>query len=323
VVSSLYLMPTTECNCECSYCYVGERARRPHPGLMEKVSRSWMDWLRSGGGGEPREPQIRFTGGEPWMEPELVGGISGRFLDGFPGGRVVVNTNGTLVRHDIVSRFTGDTRFMSVVSLDGPRWVHDARRRLAGGGSAFDRAMEGIRLLREMSLPVCVNAVLDPDTAEALEDLLDVVAGLGMDRLSLSLLYEPGRRLTPEERFGLLRRAYRLAAERCMRVGGHHRLLLGHRIPGLECMAGRKTALVDPGGMVYACQRFVGRAEPDCAWTDRFDWAGFGSGHCRVGVCMTGDDLEVGDLLMDMYREEFPGYLSVNDLDRFLFGVLP
>jgi MoaA/NifB/PqqE/SkfB family radical SAM enzyme len=257
------------------------------------------------------------------MEPELVAGISGRFLDGFPGGRVVVNTNGTLVRRGTVSRFSGDDRFMSVVSLDGPRRVHDARRRLAGGGSAFDRALEGIGLLREMSLPVCVNTVLDPETIETLEDLLDTVSGLGMDCLSLSLLYEPGRGMSPVERFGLLRRAYRLASERGILVGGHHRLLLGHRIEGLECMAGRRTALVDPEGMVYACQRFVGRMEPDCVWTDLFDWSGFRSGSVCTGVCMTGDDREVGDLLLGMYREEFPGYLSVNDLDRFLFGVIP
>jgi MoaA/NifB/PqqE/SkfB family radical SAM enzyme len=307
VISSLYLMPTLDCNCECGYCYIGKSSGEPVPGLLTRVSGSWMDWLRSMGSNAPSRPQIRFTGGEPWLEAETVSGVSRTFLDGFPGGRVVVNTNGTVMDGTILSGFSGDS----------------SRRRLRGGGSSWDGAVSGIRLLRERSLPVCINTVLDSRTAEELPVLLDVVSGMGMGGVSLSLVFSPGSKPDPAERFGLLRRAYRAAADRGVRLGGHHRLLLGHRIPGLECTAGRSTMLVDPAGGMHACQRFVGRFEPECTWTGDFDWNGFESSAGRSCPCLSKGDLEVGDMLYGMYREEFPDYLHRNELDEFLFGVLP
>ena len=40
---------------------------------------------------------IRFTGGEPCLRPELLVALSRRFLEGLPGSVVRINSNGTLV----------------------------------------------------------------------------------------------------------------------------------------------------------------------------------------------------------------------------------
>lgn len=324
MVSSLYLMPTERCNCVCDYCYLEERSRTGDPALFLRIAESWIDRLRSWGGEMHIRPQIRFTGGEPWLEPELLCDITRSFLEAIPEGWVVVNTNGTMLPEDRLEPFRGEQRFMSVVSLDGPAAVHDARRSLFAGGSAYDAAMRGILLLRELDLPVYINSVVDASSIDGLPGLMEIVdCELGLDSLSISLLMSPGSGGNPDSRFDLLRRAYGMAAEHGLRLGGHHRLLLGHLIPGLECRAGMNTVLIDASGGVNACQRFVGRSDPDCIWSEDFDWDRFTSGQICRPVCRSEGDRKVGDLLYDLYLSEYPQYLTVDHVDRVLFGVIP
>jgi len=324
VVTTLYLMPTERCNCACSYCYLDDRTRVGDPVLFRSIAESFTDSLLPYPSGMESRPQIRFSGGEPWLEPALLRDVAKSFLDRVPEGWVVVNTNGTLLSDEYLHLFKGDHRFKSVVSLDGPRAIHDARRILFGGGSAFEERMKGIRLLQELDLPVYVNAVIDDFSLEGLPDLMELVScELGLESLSLSLLLSPGDAPDPAKRFNMLLRAYSIASEHDLRLGGHHRLLLGHLIPCLECRAGISTVLIDASGGVNACQRFVGRHAPDSIWTGSFDWEGFTSRQNCVTVCRSDADREVGDMLYDLYCREYPDYLFVDQLDRVLFGVIP
>jgi len=316
-------MPTERCNCVCSYCYLEERTRIGDPVLFRRIAESFTDSVSPDPARMESRPQIRFSGGEPWLEPALLCGVAKSFLDRVPEGWVVVNTNGTLFSYEYLHLFKGDHRFKSVLSLDGPRAIHDARRILCGGGSAFEETLKGIRLLQELDLPVYVNAVIDDFSLEGLPDLMELVSReLGLDSLSLSLLLSPGDAPDSAKRFDTLRRAYSIASEYDLRLGGHHRLLLGRLIPGLECGAGISTVLIDASGCVNACQRFVGRLAPDSPWAGSFDWENFTSCQDCVAVCRSDADRDVGDLLYGLYRREYPEYLSVDTLDRVLFGVL-
>jgi uncharacterized protein len=324
LVTTLYLMPTERCNCVCNYCYLEDRTKVGDPALFRRITESFIDGVLLDPAAMISRPQIRFSGGEPWLEPVLLCDVARSFLDRIPDGWVVVNTNGTLLSDEYIRPFRGDNRFKSVVSLDGPRAIHDARRILNGGDSAFEEALKGIRLLQEFDLPVYVNAVIDDFNLDGLPDLMDLVSReLALDSLSLSLLLSPEDGPDPVKRFDTLRRAYSIASEYDLRLGGHHRLLLGHLIPGLECGAGINTVLIDASGGVNACQRFVGRHTPDSFWTEGFDWKGFTSRQNCVSVCRSEADRQVGDMLYDLYSREYPDYLSVDLLDRVLFGVIP
>ena len=324
MVTTLYLMPTERCNCACSYCYLEERRKIGNSALFLEITESFIDRVLLDPETMTSRPQIRFSGGEPWLEPVLLRDVAQSFLDRVPEGWVVVNTNGTLLSDEYLDQFKGDHRFKSVISLDGLRAIHDARRILCGGGSAFEEALKGIRLLQKLDLPVYVNAVIDDFSLQGLPDLMELVnRELGMDSLSLSLLLSPGDTRDPSKRFDILRKAYTIASEYDLRLGGHHRLLLGHLIPGLECRAGISTALIDASGGVNACQRFVGRQPPDSYWTGNFDWEGFTSRQDCSFICRCDADRKVGDMLYDFYCREYPEYLYVDILDRVLFGVIP
>ena len=321
MVTSLYLMPTGECNCVCTYCYCPDKGKAGDPGLFNRIAVSFTDHIRSSN--PQARPQIRFTGGEPWLEKELLPEVAELFLRRVPDGLVVVNTNAVLLPEDRLSGFRGDDRLIHVVSLDGPEDLHDSRRKTADGRGTFQKVIEGVKMLMDLDLPVYLNAVLDTESSGYLPELMRFISSeLGLTELSVSLLHLDTDPLSPAVRYSLLKNAYAEASSRSIRLGGHHRLLLGSWIPELRCNAGIATALIDPGGMVHACQRFVGRAKPDCMWTEDFDWNGFNSLQQCGSVCGGVDDHYVGKKLYELYGMEYPEYLHLHHLDRILFGVL-
>lgn len=321
MVTTLYLMPTGECNCVCTYCYCPEGGKRGDPGLFMRIAESFTAHVCSCN--TPGRPQIRFTGGEPWMEGKLLLDVADIFLRRVPDGWVVINTNGTILAADRLSDFRGNERLIHVVSLDGPEALHDSRRKTASGKGTFHEVVKGVKMLMDLDLPVYLNAVLDTESSGHLPELLRFISSeFGLRELSISLLHSDADPLSPEERYGLLKNAYSEASSLSIRLGGHHRLLLGNLIPELMCDAGNSTALVDPQGMVHACQRFVGRVRPDCRWTEDFDWIGFSSRQQCGPVCGGDDDHLVGKRLQELYMKEYPEYLYCHHLDRVLFGVL-
>jgi len=321
MVTSLYLLPTGECNCVCTYCYCLSEGKRGDPDLFLRIVESFTDHILSS---NPRSrPQIRFTGGEPWMEKKLLPEVIELFFRKVPEGLVVVNTNGILLPEDSLRVWRGDERLIHVISLDGPAALHNSRRKSKDGRGTFHEVIKGVEMLLDLDLPVYLNAVLDTESSGHLSELMHFISSeLGLDELSISLLHVDTDPLSPEDRYSLLKNAYSEASSRSIRLGGHHRLLLGSWIPELRCNAGSATALVDPEGMVHACQRFVGRVNPDCMWTDDFDWNGFNSGQQCGPVCGGNDEQIVGRKLYELYSKEYPEYLQSHNLDRILFGVL-
>ncbi|MCD4775060.1 MAG: 4Fe-4S cluster-binding domain-containing protein [Candidatus Aegiribacteria sp.] len=321
MVSSLYLMPTSKCNCVCEYCYCPENGVRGDSSLFMRIAESFT--THACNSGFPARSQIRFTGGEPWLEKKLLPAIADLFFRRVTDGWVVVNTNATILPKEILRDFSRNKRLIHVVSLDGTESIHDSRRKTSDGRGSFHQVVTGIKILMDLNLPVYLNAVFDTGSSNHLPELLRFISSeFGLGELSISLRYTDTDPMSPEEQYDLLKNAYSAASSHSIRLGGHHRLLLGFLIPELRCNAGSSTALIDPQGMVYACQRFVGRVKPDCMWTEDFDWSGFSSGQQCGPICGDNADNYIGKKLFELYRKEYPEYLHCNQLDRTLFGVL-
>ena len=321
MIASLYLMPTGRCNCVCEYCYFPVGAKRGDPDLFMRIAESFTEHIIRH---KPAaRPQIRFTGGEPWLEKNLLSEITKHFLSRVPEGLVVINTNGTILPENLLENFRNEKRLIHVLSLDGPELLHDSRRKMADDSGSFQKLIMGIKILKNLDLPICLNTVLDRESSAHLSELMHFISSeLGLNELSVSLLHLDEDPLSPDEKFSLLENAYSTASDHSIRLGGHHRLLLGQWIGELRCSAGTSTALVDPNGMVHACQRFVGRAKPDSLWTDDFDWNAFNSQQTCGSVCGSGSDHYIGEKLYHLYKSHYPQYLQCHPLDRILFGVL-
>ena len=139
--------------------------------------------------------------------------------------------------------------------------------------------------------------------------------------VNVSLLYDLKNPLSKEKKLELIRKAYYIGNHHNIKIGGHHRLILGNIISGLKCKAGKKTILISADQKIYACQRFVGRVEAEY-FTEGSSFSDVNCNHCIDGNCYSDDNKWLGQEIYKMYLENYPEYLQVNDFDKILFGVI-
>lgn len=185
---------TMRCNLHCEFCYVGAllnvegQWRQELP--LEMLARAFPS--KSG-------LQISLTGGEIFVRKDIL-----EALELFRGKGYVcgyLTTNGTAItdeRADALAQLAmkGFLKHISV-SIDGPPEVHDLAR---GAKGTFERTAAGLKRLQDAArrtgapLRVSVNTTVAGQSIEALDCMVDVAEGLGIDAIGVNhLMYStPG-----------------------------------------------------------------------------------------------------------------------------------
>ncbi|HEY6865719.1 MAG TPA: radical SAM protein [Candidatus Eisenbacteria bacterium] len=174
----------TLCNLSCTHCFVSSGPGDDHHALMPRaeVRRHVEDGLALGA------KEFYFTGGEPFVHPEMLGIIADTLAD----GPVTVLTNGTLFtprRIEALRRLREGAHYSLEirVSLDGASAAEHDRFRGAG---SFARAMDGIvRLSAAGFLPiVTVTQVAGEDPLHLRTRVHELLRGSGIERPRIKLL---------------------------------------------------------------------------------------------------------------------------------------
>jgi len=133
-------------------------------------------------------PIVILTGGEPLLREDVFRlARHGTRL----GLRMVMATNGTLLTPAIVEKMKAAGIQRVSISIDGATGErHDRFRKVPG---AFERAMEGIRHLREGGLEFQINTTVTRHNAAEIDDILDMAVRLGAAAHHLFLLVPTGR----------------------------------------------------------------------------------------------------------------------------------
>jgi len=162
----LVIQPTPFCNLDCSYCYLPDRANRTRMPLAT-LERTFAWVLESGL--VRRSYTIVWHAGEPLVLPttfyEDAFATAARFAS--PDGQAIhsFQTNGTLIDDRWCALFQRHEIRIGV-SIDGPAYLHDMKRRTRNGGGTHARVMAGIERLRQHGISFHVITVL---TREALD----------------------------------------------------------------------------------------------------------------------------------------------------------
>ena len=179
----LFWESTSRCNLACIHCRrqdVAEAAAAEDLSTREAV-RLFNSAALLG------KPVIVFSGGEPLTRsdwPELAAHVRGLQLP------CAMATNGTLITPVVADRVAASAFHRVSISLDGAdAETHDEFRCLAG---SFQRAVEGVRLLRERRVPVQINATIAAHNLHQLEQLYALARGLDACALHLFLLVPVG-----------------------------------------------------------------------------------------------------------------------------------
>lgn len=150
-VQKITLQLTQNCNLRCDYCaYSGKYHQRTHnSGKMsfDTIKKS-IDYAigRSDG---VEDLNIGFYGGEPLLEFHNLKKAVEYVSENYRGRKVnySITTNGTIMNDEII-RFFIEHDFSVLISLDGPKELHNKNRVFANGEGSFDRIMENLRYVK-------------------------------------------------------------------------------------------------------------------------------------------------------------------------------
>lgn len=149
---------TGKCNMKCTFC---EWWKNQIPELPTKKALAAIDSVCSLG-----VPFFDLSGGEPLLRKDLIV-LAKRVAS--HGCLVSMNTNGTLLDEKRVCE-VADVFDTVVVSLDGPKDVHDKIRGVAG---TYEKAIKAIKLLKENGVKTGVNSVATPWNIEILPQFIE------------------------------------------------------------------------------------------------------------------------------------------------------
>jgi uncharacterized protein len=183
----LILQSTPFCNIDCHYCYLparDDRHRMPFE-VVEAAVRFVFDNALAA-----PDFTIVWHSGEPLVLP--VEWYRTAFASARRGAPEDVSlpysmqTNGMLV-DDAWCAFFQEHAVRVGVSLDGPAWLHDSRRRTRSGKGTHARVMRGIDTLRRHGVPFHVICVIGAQSLDAVDELVDFFIAEGIQDIGFNI----------------------------------------------------------------------------------------------------------------------------------------
>jgi uncharacterized protein len=169
-IQTVVLQPTPFCNIQCKYCYLPQRDDTSVMDLQTVIS-TFQRVFDSPFAGN--HITVIWHAGEPLVLPVSYYESAFRAIEGLRPAWVQIQhsfqTNGTLLTKawcDLFRRWKVGVG----VSIDGPRHLHDQNRVSRSGKGTFDRAIAGVRLLKQEGIPFHTISVLSRAGLDSAEE---------------------------------------------------------------------------------------------------------------------------------------------------------
>ena len=152
-VSQLTLQICTKCNLRCSYCaygggYANQRTHGDKTMPLETIKKC-VDFvmLRSR---NVDKIALGFYGGESLLEVDNIKACISYVNETYHGRDVLytITTNGTCLNDDII-QFLEKNSVSLLISIDGPRELHNKHRVYASGEGSFDDIMKNVSYIKD------------------------------------------------------------------------------------------------------------------------------------------------------------------------------
>lgn len=190
-LASITLQVTQQCNLRCKYCVYtvpSDEHQRSHSNsnMSWITAKSSIDYLWSHSVDAPRI-SIGFYGGEPILQIKLIKKCIEYSKKKFEGKKLSfhVTTNATLLTEKIIQFFI-ENEVELLISIDGPREIHNKNRIFQNGKGTFDLVIKKIKMIENQYssyLPhVGVNMVIDT------QNNFDIMKSITMDNRELANL---------------------------------------------------------------------------------------------------------------------------------------
>ena len=193
-LSLMTLQLTQDCNLRCTYCIYAESEtsrQRSHARnrMSWEIAKKAVDFFWNHSVDSPRV-NIGFYGGEPLLEFPLLQRVVEYCKKRFLGKELTfsVTTNGTLLSDDII-HYLDKQKISVMLSLDGPKEVHDLNRVFEDGKGTFDVIATNIQRIKkiapELAERLQAGMVLNPENDFDCVNSI-CVEGAELDKLTVS-----------------------------------------------------------------------------------------------------------------------------------------
>jgi len=187
ILRMLFWETTVRCNLACAHCRRLESNDAGVADLPASEGEALIDQLAELGRRQPQMPVLVFSGGEPLCRRDLFTLMDRARQHGII---LALATNGTLINPEKAQRIRDSGVARVSVSLDGATAeVHDRMRQIPG---AFDKALEGIRHLREAGVAFQINVTLTRQNVHQLETIYELAKSLGAVAVHIFMLVPVG-----------------------------------------------------------------------------------------------------------------------------------
>ncbi len=273
-IQLMYLIPTTNCNFRCKYCFVGDETRELNNANMTKeLARKSMEVFAKLTGNYDKI-RVIYYGGEPLLNAEVVYS-SMRYIRKLEKGgifkkpvEIAILTNGSLV-DDRTVKILLETNTEVSISIDGPEKLHDAARLSVSGEGTFQRALAAYKKLEAAGAKPSISCTLNQFNINNIDEIVDFiindlkVKGMGFNLL-IPRIDDKFEDYNYEFATNQLIRAFKVLREH----GIYEDRMMRRVKPYAKCSIHFKDCLgvggqivVSPDGRVGPCQAFLGLNE--------------------------------------------------------------
>jgi len=173
---------TGRCNLDCKHCYSGGNMGRDPNELSTDEAKNLISQL-----GDYGSPFLIFSGGEPFLREDIYELGRHALASGVPA---IISTNGTRIDEETAQK-ASEAGFPFVgVSLDG---LPEANDEFRGEEGAFEKALQGMRNLRDAGVKTGLRFTLTRYNYKDLPELMELLVDEGFHRCAIYHLDYGGR----------------------------------------------------------------------------------------------------------------------------------
>jgi len=171
----LVIAPTLACNFRCLYCY----QQIKEIDMSEDVQNQLVEFVKKALK-EKKFLGVTWYGGEPLLRWDIISKLTEKFIEICSNDKIEYSsgiiTNGFLLENNVISKLEEYKINQFQITLDGPRDVHNMRRKLARGGPTFDTILNNIKkLIDNTDVRIIIRANIDKESFEKAPELLDLL----------------------------------------------------------------------------------------------------------------------------------------------------
>lgn len=251
------------CNLACTYCNVKQGTYGdPLSFMNESTADAAIDFFIGIQNG--RFPRFVFYGGEPLLNWDVLAHATKKINSLFPKREIEIVTNGTLIESKR-ARFLADNDIFTILSIDGPKEVHDRNRPMKTGESSYEKAREGLEHLKTAGVRFHIRATWSPEFGRYDDVLSHLTAIAGNSRqVTVALEFSQAGKKTIEKYNEILFSKYRESEKEKTALPNSTYQYLDQALradwaPVPRCEAGHAGFSITPNGDIYPCQVSISR----------------------------------------------------------------